>query len=136
MRRLAHLLETRQISSTEVVEHYLAEISKQEPVLNAFITVDAEGALAQAKASDRRRREGQALSPWDGIPIAVKDNISTKGLKTTCASRFLATLCSLVHAEVVSRLKDVVCPLLAKRILMSLPWALQSILPWCNLQSP
>lgn len=114
MRRLAHLLETRQISSTEVVEHYLAEISKQEPVLNAFITVDAEGALAQAKASDRRRREGQALSPWDGIPIAVKDNISTKGLKTTCASRFLANYVPLFDAEVVSRLKDVGLSIIGK----------------------
>ncbi len=114
MRKLAQLLETRQLSSTEVVEHYLSEITKQEPILNAFITVDAEGALAQARASDLRRQQGMALSPWDGIPIAVKDNISTKGLKTTCASRFLANYVPLFDATVVSTLKNSGLPIVGK----------------------
>jgi aspartyl-tRNA(Asn)/glutamyl-tRNA(Gln) amidotransferase subunit A len=114
MRKLAHLLETRQTTSQEIVGHYLAEIAKQEPVVNAFITVDEAGALAQAEEADKRRARGYALSPWDGIPIAVKDNISTEGLRTTCASRFLADYHPLFDATVVSHLKEAGMPIIGK----------------------
>lgn len=114
MRNLAHLLETRQVSSREIVKHYLGEIKQQEPDLNAFITVDDVGALAQADAADMRRSKGNPLSPWDGIPIAVKDNISTKGLKTTCASRFLSNYKPLFDASVVRSLRDAGMPILGK----------------------
>ena len=114
MRNLAHLLETRQVSSREIVKHYLGEIKQQEPDLNAFITVDDVGALAQADAADMRRSQGNPLSPWDGIPIAVKDNISTKGLKTTCASRFLSNYKPLFDASVVRSLRDAGMPILGK----------------------
>lgn len=114
MRELARLLEAKEITSTEIVEHYLQEIAKQEPSLNAFITIDAEGALAQAAESDRRRDQGQPLSPWDGIPIAVKDNISTEGLKTTCASRFLANYRPLFDATVVGYLRAAGLPIIGK----------------------
>lgn len=114
MKQLAHLLETRQITSTEIVEQYLEVIAKQEPSLNAFITIDEKGALAQAEAADRRISKGQAWSPWDGIPIAVKDNISTAGLKTTCASRFLANYSPLFDATVVGHLKAAGLPIIGK----------------------
>ncbi|HKM43441.1 MAG TPA: Asp-tRNA(Asn)/Glu-tRNA(Gln) amidotransferase subunit GatA [Limnochordia bacterium] len=114
MRQLAHLLETRQISSRETVTHYLNEIARQEPTLNAFITIDEEGVLAQAEEADKRRSQGCALSPWDGIPIAVKDNISTEGLRTTCASRFLANYRPLFDATVVSYLKRAGLPIIGK----------------------
>ena len=114
MKKLANLLETRQVSSQEIVEHYLGEITRQEPMLNAFITVDQEGALTQAQAADQRRAENRPLSPWDGIPIAIKDNISTQGLNTTCASRFLANYRPLFDATVVRYLKDAGLPILGK----------------------
>ena len=105
MRRLAELLQSKQISSTEIVRGCLERIEETEPVLNAFITVDEEGALAQAAAADRRRAAGEPLSPWDGIPLAVKDNISTSGLRTTCASRFLRNYTPIFDATVVERVK-------------------------------
>jgi aspartyl-tRNA(Asn)/glutamyl-tRNA(Gln) amidotransferase subunit A len=114
MKKLAHFLQTKQISSKDIVRHYLSEISKQESTLNAFITVDERGALAQAEAADERRAQGRPLSPWDGIPIAIKDNISTQGLKTTCASRFLANYRPLFDATVVTRLKEVGLPIIGK----------------------
>ncbi|NMB02289.1 MAG: Asp-tRNA(Asn)/Glu-tRNA(Gln) amidotransferase subunit GatA [Firmicutes bacterium] len=114
MRKLAHLLESKQISSQELVQHYLEQIKKQDPSLNAFITVDEGGALRAAAESDVRRARGQALSPWDGIPIAIKDNISTKGLRTTCASRFLKNYVPIFDATVVTMLKRAGLTILGK----------------------
>ena len=114
MRKLARLLETREISSQETVEHYLKEIDRLEPKLNSFITIDREAALVQAKASDARRVRGETLSPWDGIPIAVKDNISTQALRTTCASRFLKNYHPLFDATVVGYLKNAGLPIIGK----------------------
>ena len=114
MRKLAQMLETKQLSSVDVVHQYLAVLDQQESQVNAFITVDHEGALAQAEASDRRRAKGQAFSAWDGIPIAIKDNISTQGVRTTCASRFLDQYYPVFDATVVTRLKEAGLPLLGK----------------------
>lgn len=114
MRRLAELLQSKQISSTEIVRGCLERIEETEPVLNAFITVDEEGALAQAAAADRRRAAGEPLSPWDGIPLAVKDNISTSGLRTTCASRFLRNYTPIFDATVVERAKRAGLPIVGK----------------------
>lgn len=114
MRKLAHLLQTGEVSSTELVRRCLEQIKKTQPVINAFITVDEEGALAQASQSDARRARGEALSPWDGIPLAIKDNISTQGLRTTCASRFLRNYTPLYDATVVERVKQAGLPILGK----------------------
>lgn len=105
MKQLAQSLKAGKVSARETVGHYLTEIAKHDPALNAFITVDQDGALRQAEEADQRRAEGKALSPWDGIPIAIKDNISTQGLRTTCASRFLENYVPLFDATVVGRLK-------------------------------
>ncbi|NLL47607.1 MAG: Asp-tRNA(Asn)/Glu-tRNA(Gln) amidotransferase subunit GatA [Firmicutes bacterium] len=114
MKKLAHRLETGQVSSQEIVTQYLETIKEQEAVVNAFITVDEEGALKQAEEADRRRALGRPLSPWDGIPIAVKDNISTEGLRTTCASKFLANYRPLFDATVVAKLRSSGLPILGK----------------------
>lgn len=114
MKKLAHLLKTKEISSYETVQHYLEQIKKEEPSLNAFITIDEKGALREAARADERRLRGQELSPWDGIPIAIKDNISTKGLRTTCASRFLHEYEPIFDATVVTRLKEAGLTILGK----------------------
>lgn len=114
MRKLAQLLETKKVSSEEIVQEHLAKIKEQEPKLNAFITVDEDGALKQARAADQRRAEGSPLTPWDGIPIAIKDNISTKSLLTTCASKFLSDYKPVFDATVVSKLRQAGLPILGK----------------------
>ena len=114
MRKLAQMLRTKEVSSVELVQHYLTKINQENEELNAFITIDEGGALQAAHASDARRHKGEELSPWDGIPLAVKDNISTQGLRTTCASKFLHNYQPLYDATVVTRLRGAGLPILGK----------------------
>jgi len=86
---LSVLLEKKEISSAELTRAYLERIEKLNPSINAFVTVNGDRALEAARESDSRRKNGMPLSPYDGIPIAVKDNINTKGVRTTCSSRIL-----------------------------------------------
>ena len=114
MKNLAQLLRQGEISSTEIVRSYLDKIALEEERVNAFITVDEEGALAAAEASDIRRQKGELLSPWDGIPIAVKDNICTQGMRTTCGSRMLQNYIPPFDAQVVQLIKKAGMPILGK----------------------
>jgi len=102
---LSRALRARQVSSVELTEQALARIERAQPALNAFITVDAEGALRCARAADAALAQGDAL-PLTGIPIAHKDVLMTAGLRTTCASRMLATFVAPYDAHVVGRLRE------------------------------
>jgi len=86
---LSGLLERKELSSSEMTESFLDQIRMKEPELNAFITVARDTALDAAAASDARRARGEAMGPLDGIPFALKDNFSVKGLPMTCASKML-----------------------------------------------
>src|SRR3546814_18758965 len=70
---------TGRISPVEATKAALARIAAWEPKLNAMYITDAEGALAQAKAAETRRKKGTALRPLAGVPITIQDNISTNG---------------------------------------------------------
>lgn len=95
------------ISSEELTELCLARIHKLDPVLNAFITLTEESALEQARDRDRRRRSGPVAGPLHGIPIALKDNIDTAGLRTTAAARVFKDRVPTEDAEVTARLNTV-----------------------------
>ncbi len=98
-------LTKREISSVELTRAVLDRITRVEPQIGAFITVTPEAALKQAEAADRRIAAGQIL-PLTGIPLAIKDLISTKGLRTTCASRILENYVPPYDATVITRLQD------------------------------
>ena len=83
----ATALAKRTISSEELTKLCLARIDKLDRQLNAFITLDAESALRQARECDRTRPAGHGASLLYGIPIALKDNIDTAGLRTTAAAK-------------------------------------------------
>jgi aspartyl-tRNA(Asn)/glutamyl-tRNA(Gln) amidotransferase subunit A len=103
--QLAGDLKARRVSATELARHFLDRIQRFDDKLNAFITVTAERALAEAAAADRRLAKGDA-TPLTGIPLVHKDIFCTAGVKTTCASRMLENFVSPYDAAVVERLAN------------------------------
>ena len=102
---LAADLKARRVSSVEVTQALLARIDAAQPVLNAFVTIDRDGALAQARAADAAIAKGDA-PPLAGVPIAHKDVLMTAGLPTTCSSRMLSNFTAPYDAHVVAGLRD------------------------------
>ena len=99
---LSRQLAARRISSVELTRAFLERIERLNGTLNAFITVDAEKSLAQARAADERIGAGRA-APLTGIPIAHKDLFCAKGWRTTCGSRMLANFVSPYDAHVIEQ---------------------------------
>ena len=89
---------------TQVVEAYLQRIEALDPKVRAYLTVTRESALAQAEAAAKRLKAGKPLSSLDGVPLAIKDVICTKGVRTTCASKILAKFVPPYDATVMARL--------------------------------
>ncbi len=110
---LADCLARKEISSRELTESYLDRIQQLNPALNAYITVTAEQALAQADAADARRARGEA-GPLTGIPIAHKDIFCTRDVLTTCGSRMLHNFVAPYDACVVERLEQAGAVMLGK----------------------
>jgi aspartyl-tRNA(Asn)/glutamyl-tRNA(Gln) amidotransferase subunit A len=110
---LSEALAAKRISARELTEHYLDRIAKLDEDLNAFVTVTAEQALAQADAADERLTSGTA-TPLTGIPIAHKDIFCTTGVKTTCGSRMLDNFVSPYNATVVAKLEEAGAVMLGK----------------------
>jgi aspartyl-tRNA(Asn)/glutamyl-tRNA(Gln) amidotransferase subunit A len=103
----ARLIAHGDVSSVEVTRAYLARIERFDPTLRAFITVDADDALRQASVADRAPPNGSSeRGALHGVPIAVKDNISTRGLRTTGGSRVLADWIPERDAPVVQHLRN------------------------------
>ncbi|MDH3417927.1 MAG: Asp-tRNA(Asn)/Glu-tRNA(Gln) amidotransferase subunit GatA [Gammaproteobacteria bacterium] len=110
---LSDALAAKQISARELTEHYLGRIEQLDADLNAFVTVTAEQALAQANAADERRAGGTATA-LTGIPIAHKDIFCTTGIKTSCGSRMLDNFVSPYNASIVAKLEDAGVVMLGK----------------------
>lgn len=93
------------IRATDLTRAVLDRIQQTQPCLNAYITVDPEQALEQAAAADDAFARGQVRSPLQGIPIAIKDNICTQALRTTCASHMLQNFVPPYDATVIRQLR-------------------------------
>lgn len=108
------LLSDKKLSSVEITKAYLDSISRQQESINAYITVLYNEAIAQAEKADNARAGGEATSRINGIPVAIKDNICTKGIRTTCASKMLSEFVPPYNATVVDKLIDSGAVLLGK----------------------
>ncbi len=121
---LHDLLVNKEISATELTQEHLNRIQALDGDVNAYITVTGDLALEQAKAVDAKIAAGETIGALAGIPMAVKDNMCTEGINTTCASKMLEDFKPQYSATVVKkscRRRSMSC--WAKSIWMSLPWA-------------
>jgi aspartyl-tRNA(Asn)/glutamyl-tRNA(Gln) amidotransferase subunit A len=100
---LAEMLRKGDVSSREITESVYKRIDEKEGTVHAFITETREEALKQADIADERLRKGKRTSILTGIPIAVKDNMCTKGIRTTCGSKILYNYIPPYNATVVRR---------------------------------
>lgn len=112
--KLARALDDKRLSAKEVTEACLSRVAALDEALGAFLRVDEEGALAAAKRSDERRQSGHALSPLDGVPLALKDNLLTEGVETTAGSRILEGYVPPYDATCTRKLKEAGAVLLGK----------------------
>ncbi|WP_298598719.1 Asp-tRNA(Asn)/Glu-tRNA(Gln) amidotransferase subunit GatA [Zoogloea sp.] len=104
LKDIAAALRAKTVSAVELATDSLARIAARDGQINAFVTVDRDGALAAARAADARIAAGDA-GPLTGIPLAHKDVFCTEGVLTTCGSKMLANFTSPYDAHVVSLLK-------------------------------
>lgn len=98
-------LVNKEISSVELTQALYERIDAVEDQVKAYVTLDKENALAQAAKVDAKIAAGETIAPLAGIPGAIKDNICTKGLLTTCSSKMLANVVPIYDAHVIKKLR-------------------------------
>ncbi len=104
---VAEKIKNKELSVREVIDSQLGVIKEREQLYNSYITIMENEAIEQAISVQRKIDEGAFEdSPLAGVPVAIKDNICTKGIKTTCASKMLANFVPSYDATVIKRLKD------------------------------
>ena len=98
------MIKNKEISSAELTKSVFDRIKAVEGKVDAYLTLDEENAMKKAAEIDEKLAKGEELSPLAGIPVGIKDNISTKGLRTTCASKMLENFVPPYNATVMEKL--------------------------------
>ena len=101
---LGRQIKEGRVTAVEAAREALERIKDLEPSIHAYVTVDEEGALKRAAQVQKQIEAGTLTGPLAGVPMAVKDNMCTKGLKTTCSSRILYNFIPTYTAQAVLNL--------------------------------
>ncbi len=102
---LGKKIKAKEISVTEATQAYLDQIEKVENDVHSYVTIDKEGALKRAEEVQKMINDGTLLSPLAGVPVAIKDNMCTKGMRTTCSSKILENFVPTFTSEAVLNLE-------------------------------
>ena len=102
---LGKKIKAKEISVTEATQTYLDQIEKVENDVHSYVTIDKEGALKRAEEVQKMIDDGTLLSPLAGVPVAIKDNMCTKGMRTTCSSKILEDFVPTFTSEAVLNLE-------------------------------
>ena len=103
---LADKLEAGEVTATEITKSYFDRIKEKDPEVRAYVTLLEEDALKKAKEVDEKRKNGEKVSKYAGIPIGIKDNLCITGTKTTCSSKMLENFIAPYNATVIEKLND------------------------------
>lgn len=103
---LAKEIKAGKTTAVEAMKAVIAQIEQSEDEMNCYITFDKEAALAAAETAQKKIEDGSLTGPLAGVPVAIKDNMCTKGVKTTCASKILENFVPTFSSEAVVRLEE------------------------------
>lgn len=106
IKELVNKIQNKEISCEEVVNYYIKNIKEKEENINAFISLQEEKALEKARNLDKKIAKGEKVGRLSGIPIAIKDNLCTNGVATTCASKMLEDFIPPYDATVIKKLEE------------------------------
>jgi len=107
-------IRSKKVSPVELTNLFLQRMKRLNPVLNAYVTLTEERACADAKATEKEISRGRYRGPLHGIPVSIKDNLATRGIRTTAGSKVLAEWVPDYDATVVKRLKKAGAIILGK----------------------
>ena len=102
---LAEKIKAKEVTVLEATKAVLEQIDKTEEVMNCYVTIDKDGALKQAEEIQKKIDAGELTGPLAGVPVAIKDNMCTEGMLTTCSSRILGNFVPTYSSEAVVNLK-------------------------------
>ena len=111
---LGKKIQAKEVTVEEAVKAAIASIKAKEEKINSFVTIDEEGALKKAAEVRAKIDAGELKGALAGVPVAIKDNMCTEGLLTTCSSRILYNFIPTYTAEAVKRLEDAGCVIVGK----------------------
>ena len=103
---LGRKIKAKEVTAVELTQAAITAIKEKEDKVNSFVTIEEEGALQRAAEVQAKIDAGELTGPLAGVPVAIKDNMCTKGVKTTCASKILGDFLPTFTAEAVKRLED------------------------------
>lgn len=119
---LGKKIQAKEVTVEEAVKAAIASIKAKEEKINSFVTIDEEGALKKAAEVQAKIDAGELKGALAGVPVAIKDNMCTEGLLTTCSSKILYNFIPTYTAEAVKRLEDAGCVIVGKTNMDEFAW--------------